>query len=201
MIFDYDAIKKNYEKRGYVFSFCESTEAAIKYIGTIIPEGATVGFGGSETVKEMDLLSSLNGRVLLYRDLFPAEEKTELLRKMHDADWYVSGANAMTKDGDIVNIDGRGNRVGEIVNGPKNILIVAGVNKLVNNISEGIDRTRNVASPKNCRRLHKNTPCATLNKCCYCNTKDTICNATVILHHPMSGTKVYVVLIDKNLGY
>ena len=198
---DIERIKKNYLLRGYVFFFFQTVEDAVSFIQTLIPKNVSIGFGGSETVKEINLLNNLPERTLLHRDLFSPEEKPAILRKMHDADWYVSSANALTEEGDIVNIDGRGNRVGEIVNGPKNILIVAGTNKLVKDVAEGIDRTRNVASPKNCRRLNKDTPCAKLDKCCNCNVKDTICNATVILHHPMSGTKVYVVLIDKDLGY
>ena len=198
---DIERIKKNYLLRGYVFFFFQTVEDAVSFIQTLIPKNVSIGFGGSETVKEINLLNNLPERTLLHRDLFSPEEKPAILRKMHDADWYVSSANALTEEGDIVNIDGRGNRVGEIVNGPKNVLIVAGTNKLVKDVAEGIDRTRNVASPKNCRRLNKDTPCAKLDKCCNCNVKDTICNATVILHHPMSGTKVYVVLIDKDLGY
>ena len=198
---DIERIKKNYLLRGYDFFFFQTVEDAVSFIQTLIPKNVSIGFGGSETVKEIKLLNNLPERTLLHRDLFSIEEKQTVLRKMHDADWYVSSANAMTESGDIVNIDGRGNRVGEIVNGPKNVLIVAGTNKLVKDVAEGIERTRNVASPKNCRRLNKDTPCAKLDKCCHCNTKDTICNATVILHHPMSGTKVYVVMIDQDLGY
>ena len=198
---DVETIKKSYESRGFHFDYFETVEEALNYINTIIPIDATLGFGGSETVKEIGLLSALEGRVLLHRSLFPDDQKEEILAKMHYADWYVSSANALCETGDIVNIDGRGNRVGEIVNGPKKILIVAGVNKIVPDIAAGIERTRNVSSPKHSRRLNKNTPCATLDKCCYCNSKDTICKATVILHHPMTGTEVYVVVINKSLGY
>ncbi|MBR1746630.1 MAG: lactate utilization protein [Clostridia bacterium] len=194
-------IQSNYERRGFDFSFFDDESSAIDYIQNLIPEGSSIGFGGSETVKEIGLLNALPNRIVLHRDLFDPKRKQEILDKMHFCDWYVSSANALCSTGDIVNIDGRGNRVGEIVNGPKNILIIAGINKIVNDISEGIERTRNIASPKNCRRLHKNTPCATLDKCCHCNSIDTICNATVILHHPMTGTKVHIVLINKNLGY
>lgn len=196
-----EIIKKNYSTRGFDFSYFETIEEAVAFIQTLIEEGSSIGFGGSQTVSEMGLLTKLPNRTLLHRDLFPADQKLSVLAKMHDADWYVSSANALCETGDIVNIDGRGNRVGEILNGPKKILIVAGTNKLVKDIQEGIDRTRNVASPKNCRRLKKNTPCAIADKCCHCNSKDTICNATVLLHHPMSGTKVYVVLINEKLGY
>ena len=109
--------------------------------------------------------------------------------------------NALTKNGCLVNIDGRGNRVAAMLDGPKNLVIITGTNKIVDNIEDGISRTRNVATPKNCVRLNKKTPCAIVGHCCNCNSEESICNATVIQHHPMSGKNVYIVLIDKNLGY
>ena len=198
---DLAEIKKKYERRGYDFDYFETEDEAKAFVDKIIPKNASIGFGGSETIKEINLLDTLQGRTLLHRDLFPQNEKEKVLALMHTADWYISSANALTEDGDIINIDGRGNRVGEILNGPENILIIAGTNKIVKDIAEGINRTRNIASPKNCRRLNKNTPCALTDKCCHCNSKDTICRATVIMHHPMSGNKVHLIIINKNLGY
>lgn len=198
---DIELIKKNYLRRGFSFEFFNTIEEADAYIDRLIPKDASIGFGGSVTVKEIDLINVLKDRNLLHRDLCPDEDKEELLLKMHTADWYVSSANALTEEGDVVNIDGRGNRVGEIVNGPKDVLIVAGINKIVKDIAAGIERTRNVASPPNCRRLGKNTPCAITNKCSRCNSKDTICKATMILHHPTTGKNVHIILINKNLGY
>lgn len=196
-----ESLKLNFTKRGFSFDYCETVDDALKLISKLIPVGATVGFGGSVTVKEIGLLNNLDGRILLHRDVVTDIPSETLMQKMHTADWYVSSANALAKTGDVINIDGRGNRVGEIVNGPKNILIVCGVNKIVEDISEGIDRTRNVASPPNCVRLNKKTPCAVTGKCSHCNSPDTICKATVILHHPTTGKNVHIVVINKNLGY
>ena len=198
---DIQKIAKNFASRGFLFNYFETVEEANEYIASLIPENATVGFGGSVTVKEMNLTDAVKGRTLLHRDLVKDVEPAILMDKMHYADWYVSSANALCVTGDIVNIDGRGNRVGEIVNGPKNILIVCGVNKITEDIASGIERTRNVASPPNCVRLNKKTPCAVTGKCSYCNSPDTICRATVILHHPTTGKQVHIVLVNKKLGY
>ncbi len=198
---DVKKISENFTKRGFQFKFFDSVSEGLNFFATLIPEGSTVGFGGSETVMEIDLLSNLPNRNLLHKSLHPEIDPIELMDQMHYADWYVCSANALAETGDIINIDGRGNRVAETIYGPKNILIIAGVNKIVPDINAGIERTRNVASPKNCVRLKKKTPCAITGKCSLCNSNDTICKATVILHHPTTGKNVVVALINKNLGY
>jgi len=192
---------KNFTKRGFNINYFETVDEALYFIKSVIPKGATVGFGGSVTVTDINLLQNLPERVLLHKSLCPDIDSDELMSNMHNADWYVCSANALAETGDIINIDGRGNRVAETIYGPKNVMIIAGVNKLVPDINAGIERTRNIASPKNCVRLNKKTPCAVTGKCSYCNSPDTICKATVILHHPTTGKNVTIILINKNLGY
>ncbi len=197
-----ESIGRNFTKRGYIFSYHETCEDAINYILSLIPEDKSIGFGGSATVKESGLLSALVSSekyVLLHRELDIPQEN--IYHRMHEADWYICSTNALCKTGDLVNIDGRANRVAAMLDGPKNVIVVCGVNKIVDDIQSGIERTRNVASPPNCRRLGKNTPCAITGKCSYCNSPDTICKATVIQHHPTTDSTVYIVLINQNLGY
>lgn len=198
---DINSVKNNFSKRGFSFDYFESVDDALSFIDDLVPKNCTIGFGGSETVLEIGLLDKLRDRTLLHKALLPEENPTYLMDRMSRADWYVCSANAIAETGDIINIDGRGNRVAATVYGPQNILIVAGTNKLVPDIAAGIDRTRNVASPKNCVRLNKKTPCAVTGKCSRCNSPDTICKATVILHHPTTGKNVFLVVINKNLGY
>lgn len=200
---NYENIIKNLKIRKFIPAFFENENLAINYILETIPNNVSIGFGGSMTVNEIGLIPKLKdrGNEIYHRDYVNNIEKYELYEKQHQADWYISSTNAITINGELINIDGRGNRVAGMLNGPKNLLIITGTNKIVNTIEEGIDRTRNVASPLNCVRLNKNTPCAKTGKCSFCNTKDTICNATVIQHHPMMGQNVYVVIIDKKLGY
>jgi hypothetical protein len=198
-----DNLGQNLTKRGFRFSYFETCEEAVSYITSLIPQKSSIGFGGSATVTECGLLDGLQKRdyVLFHRALCKDIPQKEIYKKMRDADWYISSANALCQTGEIVNIDGRGNRVSSILDGPENVIIICGVNKIVPDVSAGIDRTRNIASPKNCLRLGKKTPCAVTGSCSYCNSPDTICKATVIQHHPMTDSTVYVVLINKNLGY
>ena len=194
-------VLKNFSNRGFNIEYFETAEEAICFINDIIPKGSVVGFGGSQTVADINLLENLPERTLLHKSICPDVNPDELMARMHSADWYVCSANALSATGDIINIDGRGNRVAETIYGPKNVLIIAGVNKITDDIQSDIERVRNVASPKNCVRLNKKTPCAITGKCSYCNSYDTICKATVILHHPTTGKNVVIVLINKNLGF
>lgn len=201
---DIELIGKNFTKRGYVFSYHETSEDAVNHILSIIPEGKSIGFGGSATVKESGLLAALVASekyVLWHRELCTDIPQEEIYVKMHNADWFVCSTNALCKTGDLVNIDGRANRVASMLNGPKNVIVICGVNKITDDIQSGIERTRNVASPPNCVRLGKKTPCAVTGVCSYCNSPDTICKATVIQHHPTTDSTVYIVLINENLGY
>lgn len=204
MSVDIDILEKNLIKRGFNFNFFETIEEGIEFVLSLVPSGKSIGFGGSVSVKESGLLDSLvksNKYTLWHRELCPDVPQEEIYDKMHAADWYICSTNALCKSGDLVNIDGRANRVASMLNGPKNVIVFCGVNKIVENVQDGIDRTRNVASPPNCVRLGKKTPCATTGKCSYCNSPDTICKATVIQHHPTTGSTVYIVLINQNLGY
>lgn len=198
-----EEILKNLTKRGFEPYFVQTKEEANALILEIIGKGATVGFGGSVTVKELGLVPLLqeNGCITFHREAYPDVNPQEMYKLQHEAAWYVTSTNAVTENGDFVNIDGRGNRVADMVHGPKNVLIVTGTNKIVQTIDEGILRTRNVSAPKNTVRLHKKTPCAVTGKCEYCNSPDTICRATVILHHPMFAQRVAVVIINESLGY
>lgn len=196
-------LQKNFIKRGFEFEYFEDCTQAIDYVINLIPPKSSIGFGGSVTVTESGLLDALNKNdyVLWHRNLHPELSHDEIFNYMYNSDWYITSTNALCETGDLVNIDGRGNRVSAMLNGPKNLIVICGINKIVPDINAGIERTRNVASPKNCVRLNKKTPCAITGKCSYCNSPDTICKATVIHHHPTTGTKVKIILINKNLGY
>lgn len=196
-------VKSNFIKRGFNFEYFEDCESAVKFVTELIPKKSAIGFGGSNSVVESGLLDALvnDDYNLLHRDICLDIDKDVLMQKMHLADWYICSSNAVSVTGELINIDGRGNRVGEVLNGPKNIVFICGVNKLVDSISEGIDRVRNIASPPICVRLKKKTPCAVTGICSYCNSPDTICKATVILHHPTTGRNIHIIMINKNLGF
>jgi len=122
---------------------------------------------------------------------------------MHEAlscDYYFMSSNAITADGELVNIDGNGNRVAALIYGPENVVIIAGMNKIVKNVEEGISRTRNVASPQNCVRLNKNTPCAVNGVCGNC-LSDTICDQIVITRASRIPQRIKVILVGEELGF
>ncbi|MDD4316236.1 MAG: lactate utilization protein [Clostridia bacterium] len=198
----YALLIENLRKRGFVPFFADSVEKGRNIVLNLIPKGSVIGFGGSVTVEQTGILDAMKADyTLLHRSLFDASEHEQLFQKMHVADWYIASANAVAETGDIINIDGRGNRVAEMLFGPKNILIICGTNKVVKDINEGIDRARNVAAPKNALRLNKKTPCAYTGECSYCLSPDTMCKATVIHHHPTGDKNFYLVIINDSLGY
>ena len=118
-----------------------------------------------------------------------------------EADVYLSSANALTKSGQIINVDGHGNRVAATLHGPGRVIFVVGKNKIVENYDDGIARIKNVVSPANAKRMNLDTPCAKTGKCMDCRGKQRICNATVVLEQPMIGLPVDVILVNEDLGY
>lgn len=197
-----DEILTNLEKRGFKPYFAKDKAEAVAIVKSLIPESSTVGFGGSMTVGELNLVNELKDTRTLYtRDLPNGKTDEEIMNLSMGADWYVCSANAIANSGDIVNIDGRANRVAATLYGTKNVLLIAGINKICETLESAIERARNIASPLNCKRLHKKTPCAVTGRCMKCNSPDTICRATVILHHPTTSHDIYVLIVGENLGY
>ncbi len=199
----YETLIKNLTKKRFNPKFFEGQEEALDYLLSIIPPKSTIGFGGSMTVKELNVLELLqnNGHTLYHNSLTPEMDKEKLYTLQSNADFYITSTNALSTTGDLINIDGNANRIASMVFGPKNVIVICGTNKIVDTIDEGIWRTRNVASPPNCVRLDKDTPCKISGHCHNCNSVDTICNATLIQHHPTRGKVVHIIIIDKNLGY
>ena len=127
----------------------------------------------------------------------------EMKQIMHDAlscDYYFMSSNAITHDGELVNIDGNGNRVAALIYGPENVIVIAGMNKIVKDVEEGISRSRNVAAPPNCVRLNKNTPCAVNGVCGNC-LADTICDQIVITRASRMPKRLKVILVGEELGF
>lgn len=188
-------------KRGFIAEICSRADIAER-IAALASESGEIGFGGSMTVAELGLLSRLKelGVTPLSGSCsdLPAAELYERARR---CGVYCASANAVSAEGYIVNIDGRGNRVANMIYGADTVIVVAGVNKLCENLDAALYRAKNVAAPKNCVRLKRNTPCTVTGKCEDCNSPDRICRATVIQTNPSMGQKYYVFIIDEQLGY
>lgn len=169
---------------------------------TLIPSTAKIGFGGSKSVESLGVIDSLISRGnTVYHHAYWTQggDLNELARH---ADFYLLSANALTSAGEIVNTDGRANRIACSVDGPKNIVFVVGKNKIVADLEAAFRRIREVAAPLNARRLHKKTPCidGPCNESA-CPLSETICRASLILHRPTTGKNVTVLICDEDMGF
>ncbi len=196
-------VKDKLLARGYRVSEFSCKEEAAAYLSDAI-RNTTAAIGGSMTVKEMGLyeLLSQSNRVLWH--WMPAEGKTpaETLAEARDAAVYLSSVNALAETGEIVNVDGNGNRVAEIFFGHKKVYLIVGKNKLAPTLEEAVERARNVAAPLNAKRLNRRTPCAKTGDRCYdCNSPDRICRGVQVLLRAPGAAEYEVILIDEALGY
>lgn len=196
----------NLKQRHYEAFFCPTAQEAVEKITGMIPEGSSVTWGGSMTIRDMGLTKALHnkeGLDIWDRDLAPSrEEAQEIYRRAFYADYYLSSVNAISEDGEIVNIDGNGNRVAAITFGPKRVILVVGINKVAQNLDAAISRARSLAAPVNMMRFADlNTPCKNDGMCHDCKSPDSICNYIQIMRnsHPV-GSHI-VVIVGEELGY
>ena len=194
----FDTVKKNLEARGFsVRTFATAAEAAA-YLNEAI-DGKTVGFGGSVTLQDMGLYELLGSHNEVHWHWVNGQEerKTAMGTQV-----YLSSANGLAETGEIINIDGSGNRVASTLYGHEKVYLVIGRNKLAPTYDEALWRARNIASPKNAQRLGRKTPCAVKGDRCYdCKSPGRICRGLVVLWGPMMGVEAEVVLVDEELGY
>ena len=191
----------NLKREGFTVSYFETAAQAADYICAQF-SGKTIGFGGSETVKEMKLYERLGENNAVYSH--GVDPSPETFRNAATADVYISSVNGLAESGEIINIDGRGNRVSALLYGPKKVLYVVGVNKIAPDFASAMDRARNIAGPLNARRLNKKTPCALGSeiKCYDCSSPERICRGFSVQTRKMSGIEdMEVVLINEPLGY
>ena len=184
--------------------YCKNVEEAkAKMLELIGNEKKTVGYGGSMTLDENGFKDSVTaaGHELIIRENYKTpEEEKELKSKLTNADFFLMSTNAITLDGELVNIDGRGNRVSYLIYGPDNVIVIAGMNKVVSTVEDGYRRIRNIATPPNCNRLDCKTPCATTGKCGECFT-DSICCEFVTTRMSQVPNRIKVILVGETLGY
>lgn len=199
-----ESIIKNLEKRQIDGFYCDTKEDALKKALELIPKGASIGWGGSETMKEVGLMDAIkNGDYVLFdrNATKTPEERKENFCKICGAEWFLMSTNAITLAGELVNVDGTGNRVSFLCFGPDNVLIIAGMNKVTTTLDEAIARARNMAAPPNCVRLSKKTPCAVTGVCADCQSPDCICDQTVITRRSWTKGRIKIILVGEQLGY
>ncbi len=199
-----DNLIKKFNLRGIEGYYCSTREEALKTIKRFLTPDCSVTWGGSVTLQEIGLLDALkNSDYIVYdrADATTDEEKSQLYAKIVTADYFFTSSNAITLDGELVNIDGNGNRVACLITGPKNVVVVAGMNKLTPDLPSALARVKNMAGPPNAVRLNLNTPCADIGKCVNCLTDDCICTNTVITRKSRTPGRIKVILVGEELGY
>ncbi len=193
------------EKRRMQGFFCPTAEDAVKLAMSLTAPDTTVSFGGSVTLSQTGILDALKNRSdirLIDRSLAKTpDEIKQAYRDSFSADTYFMSTNAITLDGQLVNIDGNGNRVAALIYGPDQVIVIAGMNKVVSATEDAIRRVHNIASPPNCIRLQKQTPCAATGMCAQCLGDDCICSQTVITRRSGTIGRIKVLLVAQELGY
>lgn len=197
-------IIKNFEKRGIEGYYCNDKEEALQKALSLMEKGSTVTWGGTETMKEIGMFKALKEQDYVLYDratVTSPEEERAFFGKAVTADYFLMSSNAITYDGQLVNIDGKGNRVACLICGPQNVIVVAGMNKVVKDVEEGISRVQNVASPPNAIRLNKDTGCRELGRCVNCLNDDCICCQVVVTRMSRVKNRIKVILVGEELGY
>ncbi|RAK04936.1 YkgG family uncharacterized protein [Halanaerobium saccharolyticum] len=195
---------KNFAKRNIDACFVENSKAAAEKVLELIQDKATVSWGGSKTLQQIGIFDQLKAADyrLLDRDTAKnSAEKEEIYHQALSADYYLMSSNAITQTGKLVNVDGNGNRLAALIYGPKNVIIVAGMNKVTVDEESAIKRVRNQAAPANAIRLDQKTPCVKTGYCHSCQVDDTICCQTVITRRSRAKGRIKVILVGEKLGF
>lgn len=196
---------KNLIERGFKAQFCAHAQEAADYILAEAAEAKNVGFGGSLSVADLQLTTRLKemGKEILNHG-FPdltMEERVAIMQAQQTCDLFLSGANAVTRDGRLVNIDGNGNRVAAMLYGPAKVIVVVGRNKIVEGgVDKAIERIKTFAAPPNAMRLNKDTPCAAEGFCQDCDEVQRICRVTTIIDRRPSLTDFHILVVNEDLG-
>lgn len=194
-----------FARKGFDTKYFETAAEAAEWLAEQVAEGEEVAFGGSVTLRQLDLAAKITARggsvINHWREGQTAEERADGLRRPFRHQHYFLSANALTEDGLIYNVDGTGNRVTTAVFGPQQVFVVAGENKVVADINAAVERVRTIAAPKNAARLNKQTPCVKTGTCMNCQSPQRICRVYTVTAFPPYGTKTTIVLIGEELGY
>ncbi|MFL0197141.1 lactate utilization protein [Clostridium sp. WILCCON 0269] len=196
-----EALKKNNMNGFYI----KDRQELFNKIEQLVKKDSVVSCGGSATLQQIGLLEYLRSGKYKFLDRaaegITPDEKKEIHRKTFFADVFFTSTNALTEEGELFNVDGRGNRVAAMLFGPDKVIVVCGVNKIVKNLEEAIERNKRVCAPANARRLNCNTPCAKTGYCVDCSSKSRICNEYTLIKKQIDDSRIYVFILNENLGY
>lgn len=193
--------------------FAERKEEIPEIVKTLLKKGDVISCGGSVSLAECGVMELMrNGDYVFLDRAVPGLTRDDIMgmyKKCFSADAYLTSANAVTMDGELINVDGNGNRVAAIAFGPENVICIVGANKIVANVSEGFKRVKTVAAPKNAVRLNTSTPCKTLGHCIYpdgdiatgCKSPDRLCAHYTVEGFQRIKNRIKVIICAEDLGY
>ena len=197
-------VVKNLESRNMEAYFVKTKEEALKKALELIPEGSSISWGGTASAKEIGLLDAVHeGNYEVYdrEEAQTPELKNEIAHKALNCDFFIGSTNALAENGVMVNIDGNTNRVAAFAFGPKNVLLIVGMNKVVKSEEDAMSRARNEAAPINAQRFGLDTPCSKNGMCYDCKSPDCICCQILITRYSRVAKRIKVILVDENLGF
>lgn len=197
-------VVKNLESRNMEAYFVKTKEEALKKALELIPKGSSISWGGTASAKEIGLLDAVHeGNYEVYdrEEAQTPELKNEIAHKALDCDFFIGSTNALAENGVMVNIDGNANRVAAFAFGPKNVLLIVGMNKVVKSEEDAMSRARNEAAPINAQRFGLDTPCSKNGMCYDCKSPDCICCQILITRYSRVAKRIKVILVDENLGF
>ena len=198
---DFSRVKQNLEARGFRVSVFAAAAEAADYLDSAI-DNTSVGFGGSVTLEQMGLYERLERHDRVNWHWRPTVDGADARQAAMTAEHYITSVNGLAETGELINIDGTGNRVASTLYGHKKVWFVVGRNKLAPTYEEALWRARNIAAPKNAQRLGRKTPCAVKVDHCYdCKSPERICRGLVVLWEAIGSMEMEVVLVDEALGY
>ncbi len=196
---------ENLEKNNMEACFVKDAGEVIEKLRKIIKEGDTVSVGGSMSIFEVgviDFLKKGNYKFLdRYEEGLTAEDKKEIFRKSFFADDYIVSTNAITENGELYNVDGTGNRVAAMIYGPDKVIVIAGINKIVRDLNQAVNRVKFTAAPANSKRLKLDNPCTKVGYCVNCNSPSRICNDYVVIRKQPKKGRIKVIIVEQELGY
>lgn len=194
---------KNLQSRHFEAYYCATKEEALEKALELIPKGASVGWGGVMSAAQIGLLDAVRQgdyRAIDRERCTTPDEKLQAAKDAMFADVFLTGTNGLSLDGEMVNIDGQGNRVAAIVYGPKEVLVIAGMNKVSDTLEDAITRARTVAAPLNQQRFMLNNPCTVTGTCADCKSETCICNQILITRHCRPVGRIKFILVGEDLG-
>ena len=198
-----NVLVKNLHSRHFEACYCADKAEALKKALEWIPAGTSVGWGGAMSAQQIGLLDAIRAgeyRVLDRDRGSTPEERKKIMKQCLGADVFVTGANVLSLDGQMVNIDGIGNRVAAIVYGPESVIVIAGMNKVADSLDSAVERARTVAAPQNKQRFDYQTPCEVTGACADCKSDRCICNQILITRNCNPHGRIKFILVGEDLG-